>query len=177
MNLALLRTTLAVLSALNFVAPTLFSGSPVAAPPPAVNTANPRSDEGEWVVPLPVSLELVRPFDPPAQRWLAGHRGVDLRAPTGTEVFAAGPGRVVFAGHLVDRPLVSVEHPGGIRLTYEPVLPTVSVGDQVAAGDILGTVAGGHPGETLHWGARWGRSDYVDPLGLLLGPVVLKPWD
>jgi murein DD-endopeptidase MepM/ murein hydrolase activator NlpD len=122
---------------------------------------------------------VVRPFDPPAQPWLAGHRGVDLAAPPGSPVLAAGPGTVVFAGLVAGRGVVSVLHPGGLRTTYEPVTALVETGDTVAAGARIATLTAGHPGcpaaACLHWGLRRGDR-YLDPLALLgLGRVRLLP--
>lgn len=87
-------------------------------------------------------------------------------------------GRWVFAGPVAGRGIVVIAHADGIRTTYEPVAPAVSVGEHVSRGDPLGTVLGAHAdfpaGSVLHWGARRGET-YVDPLGLLrrLGPVRL----
>ena len=98
-------------------------------------------------------------------------------------MYAAGPGTVVFAGELAGRPLVSVAHPGGLRTSYEPLVPSVRPGQLVAEGTALGELAAGHQGcpapACLHWGAMWGPAadaDYVDPLGLLAStPIRLKP--
>lgn len=98
-------------------------------------------------------------------------------------VYAAGPGTVVFAGSLAGRPLVSVEHEGGLRTTYEPVTPLVRPGQRVAEGSAIGTLLPGHQGcaaaACLHWGALRGpasAADYLDPLGLLRStPIRLKP--
>jgi murein DD-endopeptidase MepM/ murein hydrolase activator NlpD len=141
-------------------------GSPVAPPldPPGLIYA--------WPVSPPAVL---RPFDPPAQPWLAGHRGVDLAAPPSTVVRSAGAGTVLFAGRVAGRGVVSVGHAGGLRTTYEPVTATVTVGDVVAGGDPLGRLEAGHPG--LHWGLRRGVL-YLDPLALLgRGRVRLLPLD
>jgi murein DD-endopeptidase MepM/ murein hydrolase activator NlpD len=86
---------------------------------------------------------------------------------------------VVYAGTLAGRGVVSVMHAGGLRSTYEPVTPSVAIGDAVTAGQPLGTLVAGHPGcpaaACLHWGVRSGR-DYLDPLTLLgLGRVRLLP--
>ncbi|SED84861.1 Peptidase family M23 [Ruania alba] len=116
-----------------------------------------------------------RGFDRPPAPWAAGHRGVDIPAETGQPVFASGTAVVAFAGAVVDRPVVSLEHPGGLRTTYEPVAPTVEVGDAVVAGDLIGTVStGGHCTGCLHWGARAGAGYYLDPLTLLSGPVQIR---
>ena len=122
---------------------------------------------------------VVRPFDPPPQPWHAGHRGVDLAAAPAVVVHAAGAGTVVYAGVIAGRGVVSVAHPGGLRTTYEPVTPTVAVGDVVAAGDELGILTVGHLGcpaaACLHWGLRRGDV-YLDPLALLgLGRARLLP--
>jgi murein DD-endopeptidase MepM/ murein hydrolase activator NlpD len=66
-----------------------------------------------------------------------------------------------------------------MRTTYQPLVPAVHTGDEVAAGDRIGTLVSGHPGcpvaACLHWGLRRGH-DYLDPLALLgLGQVRLLP--
>ncbi|BDB43555.1 hypothetical protein Mkiyose1665_38380 [Mycobacterium kiyosense] len=133
--------------------------------------------------PLRPAPAVLRGFDPPSQRWLAGHRGVDLAGHPGQPVYAAGDATVVFAGLLAGRPVVSLAHPGGLHTSYEPVRAVVRAGQFVTAGATLGALQAGHAGcpaaACLHWGAMWGpaaRADYVDPLGLLEStPVRLKP--
>lgn len=111
----------------------------------------------------PVPGPVVRPFDPPAQRWQAGHRGVDLAASVGTPVRAAADGRVSVAQVIAGRGVVSVVH-GELRTTYEPVQVSVGVGQQVRAGEVLGTVQAGHcPQGCLHFGLKRGEQ-YLDPL-------------
>lgn len=141
----------------------------------APGAAAPRA--GEWVFPVgpPTGpVDVVRGFAPPEQAWHAGHRGVDLAAPAGAEVRAAGSGRITYAGPLAGRGVVVVDH-GSLRTTYEPVSAGVTVGDEVNAGDPIGTlaVAGSHcaPGSCLHWGAREGER-YVDPTGLVRSAAV-----
>jgi murein DD-endopeptidase MepM/ murein hydrolase activator NlpD len=135
----------------------------------------------DW--PLRPRPTVLRMFDAPSPNWNRGHRGVDLAGAPGQTVYAAAGGTVVFAGELAGRPLVSIAHPGGLRTSYEPVLPSVRAGQRVVAGTQLGELASGHPGcsasACLHWGAMWGpasHADYVDPLGLLITtPIRLKP--
>jgi len=118
-------------------------------------------------------------FAAPERRWLPGHRGVDLRASVGQAVRAAGDGRVVFAGPIAGRGVVSIDH-GGLRTTYEPVHPEVHAGDVVRSGDLIGSVSTGTghcgSGRCLHLGLRRDR-EYLDPL-LLLGRTSarLRPW-
>lgn len=122
----------------------------------------------------PVPGAVIRAYDPPAKRWLPGHRGVDLAAPEGSAVVASGDGVVHFAGMVAGMPNVSVMHADGIRTTYQPVDPIVARGDSVRRGDVLGTLAEG-PDPGLHWGALRG-DDYLNPLDLLARrPIVLKP--
>ena len=132
-----------------------------------------------WSAPLPEAA-VTRPFDELPHRFAAGHRGVDLAGAPGAPVLAAGDGVVVFAGMVAGRPVVSVDHPGGLRTTYEPVSPSVRAGRVVTRGSPLGVLAAGHAGcpaaACLHWGLRRGQ-EYLDPLSLLRPPRIrLLPW-
>ncbi|WP_410869877.1 M23 family metallopeptidase [Nocardia sp. A7] len=143
------------------------------------------AESGAFGWPLRPRPTVERGFDKPERNWLPGHRGVDLAGAAGQAVLAAGDGIVVFAGEVAGKPVVSVDHPGGLRTTYEPVEAKVSVGSRVSRGTPIGTLVAGHEGcpaaACLHWGARresgaHNRREYVDPLGLLHEvPVRLKP--
>lgn len=142
------------------------------------------ADEVRLQWPLrPATPVVTRGFDAPAPDWQRGHRGVDLAGVPGQPIYAAGPGTVVFAGFLAGRDVVSVAHPGGLRTSYEPVDPSVRVGQQVHSGTPLGRLLAGHSGcpvtACLHWGAMWGpaaRADYLDPVGLVVTTSIrLKP--
>ena len=133
-----------------------------------------------WTAPVVGPVLVLQPFDPPQEPWLPGHRGVDLDADVGDPVLAAGAGTVTWAAPIAGRGVVVVLHEDGRRTTYEPVDPSVSVGDAVEAGDPLGVIApgvghcGGVP-SCLHWGLRRGE-DYLDPMLLLRrGRPVLLP--
>lgn len=130
-----------------------------------------------WQWPTGHAVAVTRAFDPPSMPWLSGHRGVDLQAPIGSTLRAPAEGTVIFSGTVVDRQVLSLMHEGGLRSTYEPVVPLVQVGQVVSAGDPIATVAPGHSPGPLHWGARFERNQYVNPLRMLTGPAVLKPWD
>ena len=138
--------------------------SVLAAPAPAV-AAPLLPTPGGW--PLRKAPVVQREFAPPSLVWGSGHRGVDLVARPGEAIRAAASGRVVFAGSIAGKPIVSIDH-GSVRTTYEPVITTLSVGERVALGQVIGILgAGGHCRGCLHWGLREGKN-YLDPL-LLLG--------
>jgi len=132
---------------------------------------------------------VVRPFQPPAHRWDAGHRGLDLEiTPTAPDlVRAAAAGRVTFAGTLFGRGVITISHgpdptgSGALRTSYEPVTPVVKVGDQVTRGQVIGELQPGHCADRpcLHWGLLTGggrRIRYYDPSILVgLGQVRLEP--
>lgn len=168
--------------ALLLVASVLIAGSaPGAAterPPPATG---PAFLEPRFIWPLSPEPALTRGFEAPADPYGPGHRGVDLSATPGQSVLAAGSGTVMFAGLLAGRGVVSVDHDGGLRTTYEPVAPEVSPGDQVYQGQALGAVEPGHPNcpavACLHWGVRR-DAEYINPLVLVAerSEIRLKPW-
>ncbi|KGM02523.1 hypothetical protein Q760_12850 [Cellulomonas cellasea DSM 20118] len=142
--------------------------------------ASPATDRG-YTFPLEEPVEVVRAFDAPEERWLSGHRGVDLRAAPGDPVLAPAPGVVTFAGPVAGRVVLTLRHPDGRRSSVEPVVPGVAAGDAVEQGAVVGQVGGGEthcaPATCLHWGVRTPGDAYVDPLTLLAGrgPVVLLP--
>lgn len=133
----------------------------------------------DWGAPLPEPLEVTRAFDPPTDPYGSGHRGVDIAGSPGQQVRAAGAGTVVYAGPLAGRGVISIEHVGGLRTTYEPVSASVTAGMTVTLGQVIGTLDPGHPGcpaaACLHWGLKHGQV-YLNPLLLLSqGPVRLLP--
>lgn len=151
----------------------------VAGPVASAAPPSPRAAAEVFTPPLP--LTVVTPFRPPATRYGAGHRGVDLAADAGAIVLAAGDGVVVYADRLADRGVVSIEHSGGLRTTYEPVRALVAAGDRVSRGEAVGVVDEGHgscaPSACLHLGARMPDRIYLDPLALFRPwQVRLKPW-
>lgn len=131
-------------------------------PTPAADTAH------TWM--WPVLGRVVEPYQQPAHDYAPGHRGVDIEAGTET-VVAPDDGVVLFAGVVVDRPVLTIDHGDGLVSTLEPVATPLSAGARVAAGDVVGTLSlGGHSREgSLHLGARK-DGVYINPL-LMLGGV------
>ncbi|MFN8084825.1 MAG: peptidoglycan DD-metalloendopeptidase family protein [Dermatophilaceae bacterium] len=133
-----------------------------------------------WVWPLTPRPIVVHPFRAPAGPYGPGHRGVDLSAQVAAAVRSPALGVVSFAGVVADRGVIVVDHGGGVRSTFEPVVGWLPVGTRVNAGDRVASLAASswHCGSScLHWGVRVG-AEYVDPLRYL-GPVrvVLLPMD
>ena len=114
---------------------------------------------------------MLHPFDPPADRYAAGHRGVDLLSSDGTPVLAAADGVVTFAGSVAGTGVITISH-GSVRTTYEPVTAAVRAGTRVEGGSVIGRLRAGHcreltaPLACLHWGLLRGAA-YLDPLRLL----------
>lgn len=141
---------------------------------------------------------VIRPFENPAQRWSAGHRGVDLAVPENDRrVYTPAPGKVVFSGTVVNRKVLVLAHPDGRRSTFEPMDEALPVGTTVTAGEVIGTVAGAAGGNSerpyrrcstpcLYWGVRQGGTrgdgsgkdaEYINPMSLLGSkePSILLP--
>lgn len=126
---------------------------------------------GEWSWPVAAPRAVLRPFQAPASRYSAGHRGIDIEAEAGTEVFAPADGVVHFSGRVVDRSVLSISHSGDLLSSYEPIDSPLVAGDPVVRGQRVGVVAhGGHcDGGCMHLGVRL-HGEYVSPM-LLFGGI------
>ncbi|WP_050369320.1 M23 family metallopeptidase [Streptomyces acidiscabies] len=113
---------------------------------------------------------ILRPYTPPPTPYAAGHRGVDLSTPPGTPVRAVAQSRVTFAGQVAGKGVITLELTAtGLHTTYEPVQATVTKGEEVEEGEIIGKVepTGTHcTTPCLHWGLKQGNT-YLNPLSLL----------
>ena len=123
----------------------------------------------QWLWPVPAPIRVVSPFRAPPTPYSAGHRGVDVAVDRGTHVIAPAAGVVSFAGRVVDRGVVAIDHGGGVVSAIEPVDAMVEPGTAIAAGDTIGIVAsGGHCAtDCVHFGVRI-NGEYVSPY-LFLG--------
>ncbi|WP_236609545.1 murein hydrolase activator EnvC family protein [Leifsonia xyli] len=135
------------------------------------------SRSGRWSWPVS-PVHLLKSFAAPPTPYAAGHRGIDLAAAPGAPVTAPASGVVRFAGTVVDRPVLTVEHASGVLSSYEPVTTPLTVGESVSPGDPLAAIAtGGHCGSAcLHVGVRI-NGEYVSPLLFFatLPPSILLP--
>ena len=130
--------------------------------------------------PLRTERKIVGAFDNPPENWLPGHRGIDIATANGRTVYAPGPGTVTFAGDLAGRGVISITH-GWFRTTYEPVTPSVVVGQYVKKDQAIGRISPGvsHCGSSttgycLHWGMRTDYH-YFNPLILISAKGKLIP--
>jgi murein DD-endopeptidase MepM/ murein hydrolase activator NlpD len=121
-----------------------------------------------WSWPIAGAHPITRPFIAPATEYSAGHRGIDIAA-TG-DVVAPADGVVHFVGFVVDRPVLSISHPGGVLSSYEPVESSLHEGDVVERGEVIGHIMPGHCAQPcLHFGVRV-DGEYVSPM-LFLGGI------
>lgn len=136
--------------------------APVSSTPPPVQMLS--STVQTWTWPLS-SVHLMQPFRAPETPYSPGHRGIDLEAIPQENVTAPTHAKVYFVGTVVDRPLITLDHGNNILSTYEPVSSSLSTGEEVSQGQLLGTVAeGGHcKQKCLHIGIRINQN-YVSPL-------------
>lgn len=135
----------------------------------AVSDASAASAPPRWGWPTEAPRVLARPFIAPETQYSAGHRGIDIWADAGASVYAPADGIVHYSGIVVNRPVISIEHPGGLISSFEPVASTLSAGTLVHRGDIIGALQSGHCGAPcLHFGVRL-HGQYVSPLNYLGG--------
>jgi len=126
------------------------------------------SDVPDFRMPIqaPVSSRFGVRRDPFTSR-LRFHKGLDLAAPTGTDVRAALAGEVIYAGY---QPgfgnTVVMKHPDGLQTRYAHLASTgVRKGDLIGAEEVLGSVgnSGHSTGPHLHFEVlRWGEQ--IDPM-------------
>jgi murein DD-endopeptidase MepM/ murein hydrolase activator NlpD len=76
-----------------------------------------RADPGYGTYAWPVVGPVLRGFEPPPDPFGAGHRGIDIGAPFGSDIVAAQDGTVAFAGWVGGSLFISIEHPDGVRTT------------------------------------------------------------
>jgi murein DD-endopeptidase MepM/ murein hydrolase activator NlpD len=124
---------------------------------------------GTWAWPVTPPHPIARPFVAPATPYGAGHRGIDIRS-GGVDVFAPESGIVSFVGSVAGRPVLAIRHPGGVVSSFEPVASTLTAGEAVSRGQLVGALLPGHCSSApcLHFGVRL-SGEYVSPLNFLGG--------
>ena len=132
--------------------------------------------EGGFVPPLEsyrVSSKFGYRYHPTTGKYSL-HAGIDLAAPSGTPVMAAGDGTVKFAGEKgTYGNVIFITHAGGIETRYAHLSRiATSTGKEVKAGEIIGYVGstGRSTGPHLHFEYRVGGSP-VDPTPIVKGEM------
>ncbi len=147
------------------------------APPPALANLSPPAlasvaiapgGAGRFRWPLESRATVGSPFGTRAGRQ---HEGIDLPAPIGTPVFAAGDGQVVYAGNGIRGygNLIVIQHEGDLLTVYAHNSQLlVAQGEKVRAGQriALSGQSGHASGPHLHFEVRSGQIP-VDPVSYL----------
>jgi murein DD-endopeptidase MepM/ murein hydrolase activator NlpD len=104
-------------------------------------------------------------------RWGRMHKGIDIAAPVGTPIFAAGPGTVLrstWSGGYGN--LVEIQHPDGTITRYgHNSRLIVQAGQQVEQGQLIALMGstGRSTGPHCHFEVRPGGRDAVNPIAYL----------
>ena len=132
--------------------------------------------------PLPRPVPVTRRYGDTSIRRLQGlsigpHTGIDLGAPSGTEILAAAGGVVTRAGWVATGGgrEVDVDHGAGVQTRYMHLSAIyVRVGQQVPRGQVLGLVgaSGLAVGAHLHYEV-WSGGRHIDPAPYLGGGAQL----
>lgn len=108
------------------------------------------------------------------QGFSSHHNGLDLAAPAGTPIHAAGSGEVIWAGWRTDGLgyCVFIDHQNGLLTVYGHMIrqPAVRVGQYVGRGQVIGYVGstGNSTGPHTHFMVKVGSGrNYRNPLGFL----------
>ena len=112
---------------------------------------------------------LVAPVDGPVVGEYApvgsfgGHWGIDYAVPVGSEARAPASGRVTFAGSVAGMRSVTIEPVPGFKVSVSYLSRiTVSTGEVVERGEIIGEAGAPHGVDGVHLSTRV-DGEYVDP--------------
>lgn len=137
----------------------------------AYSTHGYKNSSSRYSPPISEKLYVEKPFNKPAKNWLPGHRGVDLRISPGSYIYAPSAGTIHFSGSVAGKATVSIQHPDGVRTTYQIVEGLYPAGTVVEKGEAFAIAQE----SVLHWGAIY-QGEYINPLSLLgKEKIRLKP--
>lgn len=139
-------------------------------------TASGASSESGFLYPLPYAVEITSPFGMrhnPVTGQYSSHSGVDFGAGQGTSIYACKSGTVTVAGYAEAWGYyVTINHGDGYSTLYAHMTNyTVSTGDYVAQGDVIGYVGstGWSTGPHLHLSVLYNGA-YVNPMNYVSMP-------
>lgn len=142
--------------------------TPKATPKPATQPASTSYSGGSGTLGWPLSSFVI------TQYFTRNHNGLDLAAPAGTPIHAAGSGTVIWSGWRTDGLgyCVFIDHGNGLTTVYGHMIrqPAVRVGQYVARGQVIGYVGStGHStGPHTHFMVKVGSGrNYRNPLAYL----------
>jgi murein DD-endopeptidase MepM/ murein hydrolase activator NlpD len=139
------------------------------------NTFSKSVDEKLWHGPFMVPVAGVSAETFGQKRIINGqeknpHTGEDIKAPSGTDIFASNDGKIVLSGDFFFNGLsLVIDHGGGLFTMYFHLSAMeVKEGDFVKKGRLIGQVgqSGRATGPHLHWGARL-HGARVNPFSLV----------
>lgn len=124
----------------------------------------------EWVMPTSGSITSTPGYRvPPVAGASSNHKGWDIAAPSGTNVYAASYGTVEYAGYAKGYGnVVYIRHPDGSQTRYAHLMGfNVRPGQQVSAGQRIGLVGntGASSGPHLHYERRDKYGRVTQPFG------------
>ena len=126
--------------------------------------------------PLPYAVSITDAFGPrtnPVTGVYSNHTGVDFAAGQGTAIYASKSGTVTTAAYAEAWGYyVTINHGDGYSTLYAHMTNyTVSSGDYVAQGDVIGYVGstGWSTGPHLHFGIMY-NGTYVNPMNYVSAP-------
>ena len=129
----------------------------------------------QWVLPL-AGYSISAGFGEAGYLWASGyHTGLDLSAAEGTPIAAVAPGTITHTGYdysaswAGNLTVLQLENGDEIWYAHQSSI-SVSPGDQVAPGEVIGYVGstGNSTGPHLHLEVHPGGGDPVDPMAVLL---------
>ena len=125
-----------------------------------------------FIWPCPASSRITSGFggrSSPTEGASSNHQGIDIGAPTGSDILAAAEGDVVVSTYSSSAGnYVMINHGGGVYTVYMHASKLlVSVGEHVSQGQVIAKVGstGYSTGPHLHFGVRL-NGTYVDPFSL-----------
>jgi murein DD-endopeptidase MepM/ murein hydrolase activator NlpD len=133
----------------------------------------------EQVLALPLASltpeDTLNQYLAPMTEYGSGHRGIDLPARIGDQVFSPATGELSFVGKVGYRNVVSVKFGNSLTASMEPVCSEILEGTQVDIDQVIGFVC--QPDQEyvwhcvescLHFGTR-SEAGYFSPLTLIGG--------